>query len=132
VEKMADKVDRRQRIVSAINSWQADDVNWLDELRDLSLRFPGPADAVIERMTVAPAADGGNIVGLQVRVRDPAVVSMMEANLRDEHHSIRSKRVSELSGEDDFGWRFDASILVGPRQPEAYRRFLALEKKPVN
>ncbi len=130
VDRMSEKIDRRQRIVSSVNAWQADDVNWLDELRDLSLRFPGPADAVVERMAVAPAAGGGNIVNLQVRVRDPAVVSMMEANLRDEYHSIRSKRVSELSGQDDFGWQFDASILVSPRQADAYRSFLALEKKP--
>lgn len=128
LEKMADKVERKQRIVAAINAWKADDVNWLDELRDMSLRFPGPADAVIERMTIGPAAGGGNAVGLQVRVRDPAIVSMMEANLRDEYHSIRSKRVSEVASEDDFGWQLDASILVSPRPPDTYRRFLTLEK----
>ncbi len=57
---------------------------------------------------------------------------MMEANLRDEYHSIRSKRVSELPNEEDFGWQFDASILVSPRPPEAYRHFLALEEEPSN
>ena len=129
IEKMADKVEGKQRIVSAISAWQVDDVNWLDELRDLSLRFPGPADAVIERMTISPAAGGGNLVSLQVRVRDPVVVSMMEANLRDEHHSIRSKRVSELTNEEDFGWQFDASILVSPRPPDAYRGISSHLKK---
>ena len=123
---MLAKVGRRQRVATAITNWQADDINWLDELRDLSIRFPGPAEALVQRMNVTPV-NQGNLVTLQLRVKDPSVVPLMEANLRDEYHAIQSKRVSEIPDAEEFGWQLDTTILVRPRPRELYLPYLAME-----
>lgn len=128
VEKMSTKLERRQRVTTAIANWQADDVNWLDELRDLSIRFPGPGEALVQRMTVTPV-NQGNLVTLQLRIKDPSVLPLMEANLRDEYHAIKSKRVSEIPAAEEFGWQLDTSILVRPRPRESYLHYLAMQKE---
>ena len=129
-EELAAKLQRRERIASAVEQWQADDVSCLDELRDLSQRFPTQKDAYVQRMVIAPTQVGAKTVTLQVRVRDPSLVSMMESNLRDSHHRIVSKRVTEFSAEDEFGWQFDATILVTPRDASSYRLAFQSESVP--
>lgn len=128
VEKMADKIGRQQTVAQSIADWQSDDVNWIDELRDLSIRFPGPDEAIVRRMSITPV-DQGNLVTMQLRVKSPSVVTMMEANLRDEYHSVKSKRVSEVAGAEQFPWQLDTTILVSPRPPEAYTQHLEIVKQ---
>ena len=49
------RAGKQQRLIQAINEWGENDVNWLDELRDLSLRFPSDRDAVVLRMGLGHA-----------------------------------------------------------------------------
>lgn len=131
VGKMSEKVGRRQRVTQAIANWQADDVTWLDELRDLSIRFPDANDVVVQRMNVTPVSQG-NMVTLQLRVKDPTVVTLMEANLRDDHHRIQSKRVSEIPGAEKFGWQLDTTIWVRPHSKESYLPYLDMGDNGAN
>ena len=122
-ERIGDKLQRRQRIALAVKQWQSDDVNCLDELLDLSERFPGPRDAYIQRLAIAPARGGKSLV-LQVRARDQQLVKEFESRLRDAYHHVVTKPVSESASDEDFPWQFDATILVAPRPKENYRTSL--------
>ena len=95
-------------------------MNWLEELRDLSLRFPGPRDAVVLRMSMRPAQGDGGLIDLQGLVRDPKVVVNLERQIRDGFRAVRSRRVQQRTQEDDYTWVYETSVSVAPRRPEQY------------
>jgi Tfp pilus assembly PilM family ATPase len=125
------QAEQRQKVIAAIENWSKSDVNWLDELRDLSLRFPGGRDAVVLRMGLNHSRDSGGTIDLVGIVRDPVVVSRIESNLRDEHHQISSRHMQERLQEDNYSWHFEASIGVTPRDPKEYVSHLPPEQRPV-
>ncbi len=112
-------VEQRNRI-EAIASWRSRDANWLDELRDLSQRLPSGRDAVLLRMTMRPSQTRGGIIDMQGLVRDPNIMANMEGKIRDPFRSVRSRRISQRAGEEDYTWLFETSISVVPRRPEQY------------
>jgi len=117
---VARKAVDRKELIEEIAAWNARDVNWLDELRDLSIRFPGSRDAVILRMSLRPSQSGGGVVDMEGLVRDPKIVMNMERQIRDEYHRVRAPRIRERAVERDYTWLFEASISVAPRSKEEY------------
>lgn len=130
----AKKAGERTKLVDAVRDWLAGDVDWLDELRDLSVRFPPARDMVVLRMnfTSTPRAGGGEVT-LQGVVRDPLVVARMENNIRDKYHEVSSKRVQERVRNKTYSWHFETSIAVDRRDKEHYtshRQSTEKEKEP--
>jgi hypothetical protein len=99
-------------IVNQVETWQSSSVVWLDELRDLSAKFPPPGDAVVLDFTASPNRGGGASVRLHGEVRDPAVVTELDRTLGDEFRTSLSRNFREEPQEegDDFRWRFESSI----------------------
>jgi hypothetical protein len=122
-ERLDDLVKRagqRQKIIQSIGDWSKNDVNWLDELRDLSLRFPSGRDAVVLRMNMSHGRESGGSIDMTGVVRDPVIVSHIENGLRDEYHQISSRHMQERLQDDNYSWHFESSILVTPRKPGQY------------
>ena len=119
VELVLEATNKKKAIVDEIGRWQASDVNWLDELRDLSTRFPAGRDAVVQRLSALPSSSGG-IIDLQVHVRDPSVMTRMENQLRDQYHQVRVKGVLQRSEEDAFRWQSDVTVYVIQRSKDQY------------
>lgn len=115
------KAQAAEEAAAAIEQWTGGEVVWLDELRDLSARFPKRRDAVLLRLSMGRAPSGGGQMDLQGLVRDPSIVGRMEGNLRDDHHEVRSKRVQENIREKTFTWQFESSLSVQPRTSQEYR-----------
>lgn len=114
------KAQAEEEAVAAIEQWTSGEVVWLDEMRDLSSRFPKRRDAVLLRLSLGRSPAGGGQMDLQGLVRDPSIVGRMEGNLRDDHHEVRSKRVQENIREKTFTWQFESSLSVQPRTREEY------------
>jgi Tfp pilus assembly PilM family ATPase len=112
-------VEQRKRI-EAIAAWRSRDPNWLDELRDISERFPSGRDAVLLRMTMRPSQSRGGIIDMQGLVRDPNIVANMEGKIRDPFRSVRSRRISQRAVDEDYTWLFETSISVAPRRANQY------------
>jgi hypothetical protein len=117
--------------IDAIAEWKANEVIWLDELRDLSIRFPSARDAVLMRMSMRPSQSAGGVVDVQGLVRDPKVVGAMESQIRDEYRRVRSPRIQERMVEKDYTWVFESSISVAKRSKEQYLSHLPKEQQPV-
>ncbi len=124
------QASQKQKVIAAIENWSRSDVNWLDELRDLSLRFPSGRDAVVLRMGLSHSRDSGGTIALVGIVRDPVVVSRIESNLRDAHHQISSRHMQERIQEGSYSWHFESSIGVTPRDPKEYVSHLPLDQRP--
>jgi len=114
------KAGQRQRLIDAVGRWKSRDVCWLDEIRDLSIRFPSARDAVVLRMSLTPSQSGGGVIGVQGLVRAPGVVYSMESRLRDGYRRVRSPRTQERVVETGYAWVFETTMSVARRRPEAY------------
>ncbi len=119
---------KKQKMIQGIRDWQKDDVNWLDELRDLSLRFPSGRDAVVLRMGLSHSRGAGGSIEMVGLVRDPAIVSRIESQLRDKYHQISSRHVQERLQEASYTWHFESSLLVAPRAKQQYVSHLPPEE----
>jgi hypothetical protein len=120
LNETARKAVKQKERIEAIATWRNRDVNWLEELRDLSVRFPGPRDAVVMRMSMRPAQGAGGLIDLQGLVRDPNVVVNLESQVRDGFRSVRSRRVQQRTQDNDYTWAYETSVSVAPRRPEQY------------
>ncbi len=117
-----EKVKQKRAVVDAVWQWQGDNVNWLDEFYDLARRFPSGRDAMIRRFSVSPGRGGASVIDLNVHVRDPAVVTQMEDQLRDAYHDVRCTGVSEQAAAGDYPWQFETRITLRPRDTDEYRK----------
>jgi Tfp pilus assembly PilM family ATPase len=134
-DKLLKEAVAQKRVVDAIGAWQAGDVNWLDELRDLSQRLPPSHDMIVLRMTMSPMRNAGGSVDMQCLVRDPSIVVRMEQGIRDQFHQVRSKDIRQRGEDKAYTWQFSSSMYVGRREQSQYRpqpvvQDVAAEKKP--
>ncbi len=129
LDEQMEYAEKRQKAITAIASWAKNDINWLDELRDLSLRFPGGRDAMVLRMSLGQGRDSGGSIDMIGIVRDPIVVSHIEQNLRDDHHQISSRHMQEREKENNYTWHFESSLVVSPREPDEYVSHLPPEEQ---
>ncbi len=120
LEKTWKKVSRKGSIVKTLDSWDASSVNWLDELRDFSARFPSSRDAVVLHLALSPSRDGGGEINLNGLVRDPDIVLRMENGIRDDFHQLRIPRVQERELNKNYSWHFESRVVVKPRTREQY------------
>ena len=120
----------KESAVAAIEEWSLGGVCWLDELRDLSMRFPKPRDAVVLRMTLGGRPTGGGTIELEGLVRDHSIVRRMETGLRDDHHEVSTRRVQESVQGATYTLRFDTSIGVSTRDKSEYQSHLNTARAP--
>lgn len=117
IEKLAKRGNRSaelQDIVDAVTTWQKNDITWLDELKDLSDRFPERNESLVRKMTLSAADNGAGVVDLSVQVNSPEVITELESAIRDDRHSVSSKRVTEVSDSEELTWSFDTRIVFQP------------------
>ncbi|MCA9103757.1 MAG: hypothetical protein KDA63_21540 [Planctomycetales bacterium] len=117
--KAAETADQMVESVAEIEAWTDGDVNWLDEFRELSDRFPNRRDAVLSRLTMQRAAGGGVMV-LEGLVRAPAIVGRMEESLRDDYHKVNSDNLQEKAVNGSYAWQFDTEVSVAKRDKTEY------------
>jgi hypothetical protein len=117
------KVEPDAKAWEAIQAWNQAHVVWLDELRDLSLRFPPPGTAVALDFNASPAGSGRAVIRLNGRALDPTVVAGIDRALRDEYREILSRNLREqvTSPDDPFVWRFESLINTVRRPAADYR-----------
>jgi hypothetical protein len=120
MEPTMKRVAEQKKLYDAIRAWNERDVNWLDEMRDLSIRFPGPRDAVVLRMSMRFSSDSGGLIDLHGLVRDPKVLATMEQQVRDGKRKVRSRRIQERTLEHDYTWMYETSMAVAARSKDQY------------
>lgn len=112
IKKSSDK----KKMAEAIEDWNGNSVIWLDELRDLSAKFPPGQDLVIQRLAMSPARAGRASISFQGLARESKVVARMESALRDNRHEVQTPRIEERVLDKMYSWSFDTSISVSPNK----------------
>ena len=114
--KRANKGLELQDIVGAVNRWRDDDIAWLDELRDLAQKLPPAHEARVRRMTMSTDSRRNGVIDLAVQVSSPQVVTQLEDAVRNDRHSVSSKRVTDTSESSDLRWQFETRIVFTPAE----------------
>jgi len=138
LDKLVKRAQEKRQVAETIGKWTANEIVWLDELRDLSLRFPSQRDAVILRLGMAglPSTrrtdDVYGAIKIDVLVRDSSLIDRMVTDLTDEHHKVDTGQVKRVKGSgDERGnpWQFDATISVAHGEANQGDRRLANARK---
>ncbi len=115
------RVKKSQMQVEAVRLWENDNVNWLDELYDITRRFPVGADAMVRRLSASLNGKSGRL-DMSVQARDTDVITELGDRIRDPHHAVLNKRVSEQRSSKTYPWQFDTQITLNRRDPDQYRQ----------
>ncbi|HPM84814.1 MAG TPA: hypothetical protein PLF81_29115 [Candidatus Anammoximicrobium sp.] len=119
LEQPVKSAEKLRADVAVIDAFAAADVNWLEQLVDLSEKFPSPEDAIVDTATFSSLTDGGGgQVFLEGYVRDPAVIEGMESRLRDAQHQVTGGGTQFDERQPELRWQFKEKIVVLPPQRE--------------
>jgi hypothetical protein len=120
-KKLTAKVQERADQVNAVESWLADQVDWLAELGDLSARFPDGETATVRRLTAAVGKEGATI-DLSVQVAKQEDIASLEDRLRTARHHATSQRINQSSDSEEYPWQFETKVTfpIEPLDPGAY------------
>lgn len=110
-----------ERAVAEIRKWESGDIVWLDELRELSTRFPEPKDAMLTQLRLSAHPDGG-VMHLEGLVREASVVDDLEKGLRDAAHRVEGQGRQLDRDAKNYSWRFTSSVVVAPEKQESPSR----------
>lgn len=117
LDKLARRVNQAtelQDVVDSVRQWQQTDITWLDELKDLSERFPERSESLVKKMTMSAAEQGVGVIDLSVQVNSPEVITALESAIRDDRHRVSSKRVTEVNDTEQLTWSFETRIVFQP------------------
>ncbi len=100
--------------VDSLQQWEATDVVWLDELRELSEDFPAAKDAMLQQLTARAEARLGGKMKLVGLAANASAVGRVATSLHDATHKV----VGEGSGVDGsnpfYKLQFASSVKVEP------------------
>jgi Tfp pilus assembly PilM family ATPase len=122
-----------EKRIKAIGDWVAGDVVWLDELYDLSARFPDPNSLRVTQITADPLTKTGpdrhvaRVVLKGITTENfSAVDALISQLVSDGFYRVEPKVISRNSGPDRqmFSQQFATRLDIEPRPPAKYVRLL--------
>lgn len=127
VDEQITNLKKRTAVVDYVSQWQRDDINWLEELRGLSLRMPSRSQTQVRSMTMTSSPGRKGMISMNLRAGSDSVISEFEKAVRDGSHQVRTNQLSQTAPGTDFPWQFGAAIMINPRdrQQLAEDRLLA-------
>lgn len=132
-QKKIDDMKTRTAVVDYFDDWQKDDINWLEELRGLSSRFPERTETQVKNMTLSVGSNRRGVISMNLRAKDDLVISRLEQAIRDSFHQIRTNQLSQNSADTEYPWQFGASILVARRTRDEFAaEFAPAATEPTN
>ena len=104
--------------VALVDRFQDGNVNWLNEIYELSQRLPDSDESIVDMATFTTLPGGGGQIALEGYVSDPAVIEDMETRLRDSQHQVTGSGTHYDERRQDFHWAFKERIVVLPENRE--------------
>ncbi|MCA9133634.1 MAG: hypothetical protein KDA45_10785, partial [Planctomycetales bacterium] len=117
-KKLAAKFQEKADQVAVVESWLADQVDWLDELNELSSRLPDGQNATVRRLT-ASANGSRAVVDLSVQVAKQENISQLENRIRSAKYDATSKRISQNADSAEYPWQFETHVSFAVERPNS-------------
>ncbi|MFO0264779.1 MAG: hypothetical protein ACK53V_24385, partial [Planctomycetota bacterium] len=78
LEKQLEQLEDKTAVVEQISAWRVDDINWLDELRELSDRFPERSLVQVKSMTLSSSPANPGVIAMNLQAKNESVITQME------------------------------------------------------
>lgn len=114
LKKQLKEIDKERKLATELKRWESSSLNWLDEMRELSVRIPSGQDVTLSRLTMSPGRGAGGAISFSAAARTPDAVVALEKALRDERHSIYTPGITQRS-DKNYPWGFESTLTVLPR-----------------
>jgi len=128
LNELVKQSEPKRRVAATLTAWEASNISWLDELRDLTLRFPPSRELVANRLSISPASDGRSTLVFGGVASEPTAVDRMENSIRDRFHQLKTPGLTEKQQQDSSSWSFQTTVAISKRQPSEYVRHLSAER----
>ena len=108
-------LEKTERLVKDVETWQGSNIVWLEELRRLSEKFPPSQDAMLTQLDLDIRA-----LNSELRMNGVAksvdVFKTMGESLRDETHRMVPREAGETAAHKDYPLQFQSSVIVIPEK----------------
>jgi hypothetical protein len=109
-KKLTAKYQEKADQVATIENWLSDQVDWVDELNELSKRLPDGQNATVRRLT-ASANSSTAVIDLAVQVAKQETISQFEGSIRSAKYAVTSKQISQNPESEEYPWQFETRIV---------------------
>jgi hypothetical protein len=101
-----------------IDEWVEGDINWLDELRELSEEFPEADKAIVTQLSASALTSGGRMT-LTGAVNDSATVTAIEEAIVDDRHDVKGRGARPTEDIERYERSYTKIVNVKPFYPDA-------------
>ncbi|MCH2211662.1 MAG: hypothetical protein MK110_10185 [Fuerstiella sp.] len=107
------------RQASGLSRWERSRMNWLDEIRDITIRMPSSPDVSVRQFAATPARTGFTVT-FQGISSSPEAHRAMEIGIQDRYHTTRTPSFSESRSGKDVVWNFRTTLQILKRENKDY------------
>lgn len=98
------------QLAQYVLKWKGSEIQWLDQLQQLSETLPTGDQAVIRQMSGSQTPEGANM-SLQIHARDLAVTESIQKAISEKSIQIKLKRVVETN-DAQYPYRMETNLLA--------------------
>jgi len=103
---------------AVVDEWKASDIVWLEEIKDISKRFPPPEDAIITQMTAGTSSKSGGRMFIDGSVRESEVIGKLESSLAGESRTVESAGGRPDTTSPNYAVKFKETVTFAPLERE--------------
>ena len=129
LESMTENVEKTaamRRLAVGVARWERSRMNWLDEIRDITIRMPSSSEVSVRQFAATPSGSGFTVT-FQGTSRSPEAHRAMEVGIQDRYHTTRTPSFSESRKGRDVVWNFRTTLQIRQRANKDYTAHKKLE-----
>ncbi|MEO2033751.1 MAG: hypothetical protein ABGZ35_16870 [Planctomycetaceae bacterium] len=122
LESMTENVGKTapmRRLAAGLTRWERSRMNWLDEIRDITIRMPSSSEVSVRQFAATPAGSGFTVT-FQGTSRSPEAHRAMEVGIQDRYHTTRTPSFSESRKGKEVVWNFRTTLQIRQRANKDY------------
>ncbi len=113
------KTRTKRNLAKVLARWENSRINWLDELRDLTIRIPSSPELSLQQFTASPTQKGA-VVSFRGTSLSPEAIRQMEINLVDQYHQLKTPGIRERKQGKKSIWTFQTTMTIRSRPRDKY------------
>lgn len=121
------KTARKRNLYKILRHREEARMNWLDELRDITLRIPSSPELSLQQFSVSPTQRGA-VVSFRGTSKSPEAIRKMEISLSDKYHQLKTPGIRERKQGKKSIWTFQTTMNVRSRPRSEYTSHLSAEQ----
>lgn len=99
--------------VAVLDEWVEGDINWLDELRELSDELPSAEQTIVTQLAASALQSGGRLT-VTGAVKDSQVIASIERAIRDAQHDVRGRGATPFDNIDQYNQQYTEILTIKP------------------